>query len=57
MKPIAIWNCTLKKRYLSKEAAKEAADYIYIKWNDFVDAYHCNICEGFHLTKSKDTDD
>ena len=53
MKPVAIWNCTLKKRYLTKKAATEAAEDIFTKWNAFVDVYHCNICEGWHLTKSK----
>jgi len=53
MKPVAIWNCTLKKRYPDKEAADEAANYIWVKWEDHLDVYKCNICEGFHLTGHK----
>lgn len=50
MKALALINCTLKKRYPSKEKAREAADYIWTKWEDNLDVYHCNICEGYHLT-------
>jgi len=52
-KPVAIWNCTLKKRFRSAEEAAEFADFLCSTKNVYVDIYHCNICEGWHLTRSK----
>lgn len=54
MKPIAIWNCTTKKRYSTKKEAEGQADFISSTQEDvYLDVYHCNFCEGYHLTRSK----
>jgi hypothetical protein len=52
-KPTAIWNCQTKKRYNTKEAAEKQADFLCSTEDVYVDIYHCNLCEGFHLTRMK----
>jgi hypothetical protein len=53
MKHSAIANCTTKKRYDTKEAAEEQADFLCSTEDVYVDTYRCNICEGFHLTRTR----
>ena len=53
MKSVAIWNCTAKKRYTTKELAERQADFISSTDNVYLDVYRCNICEGWHLTRHK----
>jgi len=52
-KPVAIWNCTTKKRYNTEEAAQRQADFLCSTEDVYVDVYHCNICENYHLTRQK----
>lgn len=54
MKPIAIWNCTIKKRYGTEVDAARQADFINSTEDAYVDTYKCNICEGWHLTRQKE---
>jgi len=53
MKPVAIWNCTTKRRYSTEAEADRQAEFINSTEDAYVDVYRCNICEGWHLTRSK----
>ena len=53
MKPVAIWNCTTKKRFKTEKEAAECADYLCSTQNVYVDIYRCNICDGWHLTRQR----
>lgn len=53
MKPVAIWNCTRKRRYESEAEADKQAEYLINTKDAHVDTYKCNICEGWHLTSMR----
>jgi hypothetical protein len=54
MRVNALTNCQSKKSYPTKQQAEETATYLFYQKGFNLDVYRCNLCEMFHLTKSKD---
>ena len=52
-----IGTCGRKRRYPSKPAAENSAEYLkFAHGGKVLYPYHCNLCDGWHLTSHPHTD-
>lgn len=47
----AVTNCTTKRRYEKEVDALKTQMYLWQEKGIDMSIYHCNICEGWHLTR------
>ena len=48
-----IVGCQSKRLYASKKEAEDMATYLYYEKELDLSVYHCNICDGWHLSSKK----